>query len=98
MPLHSLENLEIRKYYQNEPKFNGAYSRNYLPKIKDGAYVINLDEHGSIESHWKTLYVIAKNLTYFDSFIVEHILKKILNSLEIKILQPIFIEYKHIIQ
>ena len=31
-------------YYQNEPKFNGAYSRNNLPKIKDEAYVINLDD------------------------------------------------------
>ena len=30
------------KYYQNEPKFNGVHSRNNLPKIKDGAYVINL--------------------------------------------------------
>ena len=29
------------KYYQNEPKFNGVHSRNNLPKIKDGAYVIN---------------------------------------------------------
>ena len=32
-------------YYQNEPRFNGAYSRDNLPdKIKDGAYVINIDE------------------------------------------------------
>ena len=38
-----IPNFEIQKYYQNEPKFNGVYSRNNLPKIKDGAYVINLD-------------------------------------------------------
>ena len=39
-------------YYQNEPKFNGFYSRNNLPKIKDGAYVINLDEFKSIGTLW----------------------------------------------
>ena len=33
---HLLSNFEIQKYYQNEPKFNGVYSRNDLPKIKDG--------------------------------------------------------------
>ena len=34
------------KYYENESRFNGFYSRNNLSnKIKDGAYVINLDEY-----------------------------------------------------
>ena len=41
---HPITNFEIQKTYQNEPKFNGIYSRNILPKIKDGAFVINLDE------------------------------------------------------
>ena len=31
-------------YYQNEPKFNGVYLKNNLPKIKDGVYLINLGE------------------------------------------------------
>ena len=44
MPRHPLTNFEIQKDYQNEPKFNGVYSRNNLRKIKDGTYVINLDE------------------------------------------------------
>ena len=39
---HSLTNFEIQKYYQNEPKFNGVYSRNNFSKIKDGSYLINL--------------------------------------------------------
>ena len=47
MPLHPLNNFQIQKYYQNVPKFNGVFSRNNLPKIKDGAYVINLDEYKS---------------------------------------------------
>ena len=39
----SFKNFEIQKCYQNEPKFNGVYSRNNLPKIKDEACIINLD-------------------------------------------------------
>ena len=77
MLLHPLSNSEIQKYYQNEPKFNGVYSRNNLPKIKDGAYVINLDEYESIGTHWIALYVNGNNIIYFDSFGVEHIPKEI---------------------
>ena len=36
MPRHLLANFGIQQDYQNEPKFNGVYSRNNLPKIKDG--------------------------------------------------------------
>ena len=32
LPPHPLTNFEIQKYYQNEPKLNGIYSRNNLPK------------------------------------------------------------------
>ena len=36
---HPLTNFEIQRYYQNEPRFNGVYSRDNLPdKIKDGTY------------------------------------------------------------
>ena len=41
---HPLRNFGMQKYYQNEPNFNSVYSRNNLPKIKDGTYLINLDE------------------------------------------------------
>ena len=42
-------NLEIQRYYQNEPRFNGIYSRNNLPdKIKYGVYLISLDEYADI--------------------------------------------------
>ena len=51
MPDHPLTNIEIQTYYQNEPKVNGVYSRNNLSKIKDGVYIINLDEYGSIGTH-----------------------------------------------
>ena len=44
--------MEIQKYYQTEPKFYGVYSRDYLPKIKDGAYVVNLGDYSDIGTHW----------------------------------------------
>ena len=44
MPTHSSTNFEIQSYYQNEPIFNGFYSRNNLPKTKDGTYAVNRDE------------------------------------------------------
>ena len=77
MPLHPLTNFEIQKYYQNEPKFNGVYSRNNLSKLKDGVYVINLDEFKSIGTHYIALYVNGNNGTYFESFGFEHIVKEI---------------------
>ena len=73
MPPHPLTNFEIQKYYQNEPKFNGVYSRNNLPKKKDKAYVINLDEYPDIRTHWIALYVLNNDVSYFDNFGVEHI-------------------------
>ena len=77
MLAHPLANFEIQSYCQNEPKFNGVYSRNNLPKIKDEAYIITLDEFKSIGTHWIALYVNGNNIIYFDSFGVEHIPKKI---------------------
>ena len=62
MPRHPLTVFEVPKYYQNEHKFNGVYSRNNLPKIRDGAYVINLDEFKSIGNHWIALYVNGNNI------------------------------------
>ena len=61
--------FEIRKYYQNEPRFNTVYSRNNFSKIKDGSYLINLEVHESIGA--------PENVTCFDSFGVEHIPKEI---------------------
>ena len=78
IPPNPLTNFEIQMYYQNEPRFNGFYSRDNLPdKIKDGAYVINLDEYSDIGTHWIALYVSNKTVTYFDSFGVEHNPKEI---------------------
>ena len=77
IPPHPLTNFEIQKYYQNEPRFNGVYSRDNLPKINDGADIINLDEYSDIGTHLVALCVNNNNVTYFDSFGVEHISKEI---------------------
>ena len=62
MPPHPLTNFEIQKHYQNEPRFNGVYSRVNLPgQIKDGAYVINLDEYSDIVNHWVALYALKNS-------------------------------------
>ena len=57
MPHHPLTNFEIQKYYANEPRFNGVFSRNNLTlKIKDGTYVINLSEYADVGTHWISLF------------------------------------------
>ena len=81
MPPHSLTNFEIQEYYQNEPRFNGVYSRDNLPKINHEFYVINLDEYSDTGTRRVALYLNNNNnnnnnnsnsITNFDSFGVEH--------------------------
>ena len=60
---HRLTNFEIQEYYQTEPRFNGVFSRDNLPNnIKNGAYVITLDEYRDIGTHWVVLYVNNKTI------------------------------------
>ena len=74
---HPLTNFEIQKYYQNESRFNGVYFWDNLPEINDGAYVINFDKYSDIGADWVALYVSYNDVTYFDSFGVEHVPKEI---------------------
>ena len=73
MPPHLLTNFEIQKYYQNEARFNGVYSRDNLQKTKYEGHIINHDEYSDIGTHWVALYVNDD----FDSFGVKHIPKEI---------------------
>ena len=73
----SLTDFEIQMYYQNEAKFNSGYSRNNLLKIKNGAFVIYLDEYELIGTRWIALYVNSNNIIYFDRFGVVYILQEI---------------------
>ena len=65
---HPLTNFKIQKYHQNEPRFNGVYSRDNLTEIKDGTDIINLDEYSDIGTHCIALYVQNNNVTYFDIY------------------------------
>ena len=82
---HPSTNFEIKEYYENEPRFNGVYSRDNLPKtIKNGAYVINLGEYADVGTHWIALYVKNNEVIYFDSFGVEHVPKEIIRFIGYK--------------
>ena len=80
---HPLTNFEIQRYYQNEPKFNGVYSRNNQPeKIKDGTY-----EYAEVDTHWIAVFCVRNEIVYFDIFGVEHVseeVKKIIGNKNIK--------------
>ena len=88
LPPHPLINFETQKYCENEPRFNGVFSKNNLPKkIKDGTYVINLDEYADVGTHWIALFCNRNEIVYFNSFGVEPIpeeTKKIIRNKNIK--------------
>ena len=70
--------MKYIKYYPNEPRFNGVFSRNNLPlKIEDGAYIINLHEYTDVGTHWIALFCNKNEVVYFGSFGVEHVPKEI---------------------
>ena len=82
---HSLTNFEIQNYYENESRFNGVYSRNNLPEtIKNGAYVINLDEYEDIGTHWIALFCKKMKLFILIVLVLDIFLKKLKNSLAIE--------------
>ena len=77
---YPLTNFEVQKYYQNESKVNGVYSRNNLSQM-DEMYIINLDKYESIGIHWIALHLNAENVTCLNSFRVKHIEKEIRHSI-----------------
>ena len=91
MPPHPLTNAEIQKYYENESRFNGVFSRDNLQKkiiiikIKEGAYVINLDEYADTGTHWIALFYKKMKLFISIASMLSIFLKKLKNLLGIKI-------------
>ena len=99
MKRHPLRKFEIQKYYENESRFNAVFSRDNLPnKIKDGAYVINVDEHEDIGTHWIALF--CKKIKLFILIVLELniFLKKLKNLLVTETRKLTVFEYKQIIQ
>ena len=86
---HPLTNFELQMYYQNEPRFNGVFSRNNLPKkIKDGTYVINLDEYADVGTHWIALLCRGNEIV----LVLNMFLEKFKNLLGIKTSKLTFFE------
>ena len=78
IPPHPLTNFEIEEYFFKNKHFNGVYSRDNLHKtIKNGAYIINLNEYADAGTYWISLYVKNNEVIYFESFGVEHVAKEI---------------------
>ena len=78
MPPHPLTDFELQRFYQNESRFNGVFSRDNLPKtIKNGTYVINLEEYADVGTHWLALYCNRNEIVYIDSFGAEHVPEEI---------------------
>ena len=86
MPPHPLTNFEIQKYYQNESRLIGVYSRYNLPNQKtDRVYVRNFYEYFNMGTHWIALCALNNNVASFGSFRVEYIPKEIKKSLLINL-------------
>ena len=91
----SIKNIENTNYLNYEPKFNGVFSRNSLPRIKERAYVINLDDKKKSKgTHWVSLFIDRNTAVYFDSFGIEHIPLEGLNKIKDNQLLTIYLEYK----
>ena len=88
MPPRPLTNFEIQNYYQDKPRFNWVFSRDNLPKnLKDGGYVINLNENADVGTHWIALFCRKSEIVYFNSFGVEHVpeeIKEVIGNKNIK--------------
>ena len=88
MSLHPLTNFELQKYYQNEPRINGIYSKDNLPEKKkkkeNGAYVINLDEYADVGTHWIALFVTEVKLFISIVLVFNMFLKKFEKLLGLK--------------
>ena len=99
MPPYLLKNFELRRYYENEPRFNEVYSRENLPnKIKDAVSVRNLDEYANVGTHWIPLFCKNIEIVYFDSFRVEHVPKEIEKFIRHKNIKKTYLEYNQTIQ
>ena len=70
--------LWFQKVFLSKDNLPNNSNNNNNNNIRNGAYVINLDEYRNIGTHWVALHVNNKTIIYFDSFGVEHIPKEIM--------------------
>ena len=58
-----------------------AFFQEKIPRVKDGAYVINFDHKNSKGTHWVSLFIGRKLAVYFDTFGIEYIPQEVLNKI-----------------
>ena len=80
----SFKLFQDTKHSNYEPKFNGVLSRDNLPGIKEGVYVVNLNDKQSKETHWVSLFIDKNTVLYFDSFGIEYIPQEVLRKIKDK--------------
>ena len=71
MKTNELSNIEINKVLSNVKLFNGVFMKDQLNynNIKNGFYVINLDNESGPGTHWTGLYIDKFNKKYYmDSY------------------------------
>ena len=95
VPLHPLNNIKIINYFKYEPRFNGEFSRNNLPKIKNGAYVINLNDENIKGTHWVLLLIDKNTAVYFDFFGIGYIQQEVLNKFKDKSITHNIVKIQH---
>ena len=72
------------KYFVRDCRFSDVFPRNNLPKIKDGAYIINLDNKKSKRINCFSLFINRNTTVYCDSFSIEYIPLEVLNKIKDK--------------
>ena len=82
--LHPLNNKKITNFFNYEPIFNGVFARNNLPRIKDWAYLINLDDKKCKGTHWVSLFIDRNTVVYFAYFQIEHIPQEVFSKIRDK--------------
>ena len=71
-------------YFKGVKGFSGVFSRNNLPNLTKGAYIINFDHSENAGSHWVVIFVKKDEVIYFDSFGVEYNPKEMMEKIENK--------------
>ena len=78
--IHPLNIIDIINFFNYKPRFNGIFSRNNLPKVNNGAYVISVDDEKSKETNWISIFIYRNTAVYLASFGVEYIPQEVLNK------------------
>ena len=74
-----------------------VFSRDNLPRIKDGACIISHNHKQSKINHWVSSFTDRNTAVYFDSFETEYIPQKVIKKLKGNLSRTTYLEYKTMI-